>query len=60
MDSVVMDSRIKVLASPNHYTGRGQNLSVHTVLAWNEKKAIFVVSFHNTGNISFAIPFWAW
>ena len=36
---------IKILASLNHYTGRGQNLSVHTDLAWNEKRSSLFYPF---------------
>jgi hypothetical protein len=32
-----MDLWIMTLTSTNHYIGRGQNLSVLTDLAWNEK-----------------------
>ena len=38
MDSVVIDSWIMILTSPNHYTKWGQNLAVLIDLAWNEKR----------------------
>ena len=39
-----------ILTSPNHYTGRGQNLSVLTDLAWNEKRPS-LLSFHISWDI---------
>ena len=33
-----------ILTSPNHYIGRGQNLSVLTDLAWNEKRPSLFIS----------------
>ena len=45
-----MDSWIRILVSPNHYTGWGQKLLVLTNLAWNEKMSS-LLSFHSSWNI---------
>ena len=45
MDSVFIDPRIMTLAHPNHYTGRGQNLSIKINFAWNDKRSsLFIPS----------------
>ena len=50
-----MDSWIMTLISPNHYTRRGQNLSVLTDLAWNEKRPS-LISLHFLKNYILCSP----